>query len=635
MKLPPDTINLLYQDASNSGRERVALELARHGFHIHPLKSGHKNPILRDWENRATTDPAVIAGWFAKYRDCNYGIACGPSNIFVVDLDVKNEIDGIANWEAASKDLALEPSFEVITPSKGKHLYWRGTSVRNSAGTVAVAVDVRGTGGYVVGPESQTPEGKYSAGLENGLPDVESIQEAPRGLVELLSSRKGQEKLPETGVLTAPDIPVSTQPEPLGRGGRMAAFASEIVRVATALPGTRNDTLFKASAALGQIADGQDLTSKDFATALRRAARSAGLEEKEYEPTIQSGLREGQKTPRPVEAMNGTALFTPMDLKLWFETDHTPPEHFGRGGVLYREGLTWLSGEPESGKSFLALAWALDAVKKGESVIWLDEEAGPRDTLSKLTALGASSSDLDGRFLYLSPLGRDLSRTAGQFIALVKASDCRLVVLDSAAAVLANAGVDEDKNSQVTSLVNQAILPISKELGIATIVIDHKSKSNVKSRYSRGASAKLGIVDLALNVEATRPFSRGNSGTIRLTVMKDRWGDFGRDAQWDVDVLSTSDLVDLSFHSRVRAEPADERSRALTGYVDRVVQIVSDAYPGSLSKKDITSRLEGIGSEKSRIAIEEALSTGQIAYGTEKSGGKRRLTLPQDSPELF
>ena len=76
-------------------------------------------------------------------------VACGPSGLTVVDLDVKG--DGEANWAAAGG--AAHAAFEVRTWSGGRHLYFRSAGARNTSGRPG-GVDVRGIGGGVFGPGS-------------------------------------------------------------------------------------------------------------------------------------------------------------------------------------------------------------------------------------------------------------------------------------------------------------------------------------------------------------------------------------------------------------------------------------------------------------------------------------------------
>ncbi len=79
------------------------------------------------------------------------GLATGArSGFLVVDLDVKRGDDGPANFAALGP---CPDTFTVSTPSGGKHLYFAHVpGARNSAGKIALGVDIRAEGGYVVAP---------------------------------------------------------------------------------------------------------------------------------------------------------------------------------------------------------------------------------------------------------------------------------------------------------------------------------------------------------------------------------------------------------------------------------------------------------------------------------------------------
>ena len=70
-----------------------ALYLAAMGWHVFPLAPMTKRqPAVKDWENRATTDPDRIRRCWAADR-WNIGIATGPSGLVVVDLDMPKDGD--------------------------------------------------------------------------------------------------------------------------------------------------------------------------------------------------------------------------------------------------------------------------------------------------------------------------------------------------------------------------------------------------------------------------------------------------------------------------------------------------------------------------------------------------------------
>ncbi len=92
----------------------AALAAAARGWHVFPLRPGSKRPAFPDhlaadctrtdprcqaahqgWEPRATLDPDRIRrAWQAA--PFNVGIACGPSRLLVVDLDIPKPDDGPA-----------------------------------------------------------------------------------------------------------------------------------------------------------------------------------------------------------------------------------------------------------------------------------------------------------------------------------------------------------------------------------------------------------------------------------------------------------------------------------------------------------------------------------------------------------
>lgn len=166
-----------------------AHQAVAHGYHAFPIgraklpaiRSPHRDdppgtPQCRGECGRpghgvhdATTDPKRLDELFdaAPYAT-GYGIACGRGNepLLGVDLDRKNGVDGVASLATLAEQHGFEvPETAVIaTPSGGLHLWFTGPAgapVRNSAGKLGPGIDVRGYGGYLVGPGSWTPKGIY------------------------------------------------------------------------------------------------------------------------------------------------------------------------------------------------------------------------------------------------------------------------------------------------------------------------------------------------------------------------------------------------------------------------------------------------------------------------------------------
>lgn len=144
----------------------AALAYAERGLPVFPLKAGSKRPIFKGGHKNATTDQERIRKWWREHPNANIGLATGHySNLVVLDVDIKNGIDGEASLRELVHRLgALPQTLEQRTASGGRHLIYKtpqARDVRNSAGTLGAGLDLRGEGGYVVIPPSVVNDHTY------------------------------------------------------------------------------------------------------------------------------------------------------------------------------------------------------------------------------------------------------------------------------------------------------------------------------------------------------------------------------------------------------------------------------------------------------------------------------------------
>jgi hypothetical protein len=161
----------------------LARNLARNcGFAVFPCH-GDKSSATPYGFKDATAD-AITALW-RRYPGPLIGIATGEiSGIDALDLDVKH--DAARAWWLAHR-VQMPPTRTFRTRSGGVHFYFRhAPDVRNSAGKIALGVDVRGSGGFVIS--------WFAAGLPclNHVPPVPW----PEWLLQLIMS--GDEDQPWT-----------------------------------------------------------------------------------------------------------------------------------------------------------------------------------------------------------------------------------------------------------------------------------------------------------------------------------------------------------------------------------------------------------------------------------------------------
>jgi Bifunctional DNA primase/polymerase, N-terminal len=221
----------------------------------------------------ATTDPDRIRALFAVAPWASgYGIACGraPHHLVGLDLDLKHGADGVAALGALAEihHFAVPRTVTVLTPSGGRHLWLTSPGpVANSVGRLAPGIDVRGFGGYVVGPGSRTVAGHYL--LEPGT-GRHPLAAAPPELLRLAAP--------------PPAAPPPADPAPRHPAEKRAAA---LVRfVLDSREGERNGRLFWAACRAYDGGLGEAL-----GPALVTAAVHIGLSEREAAATVASAGR--------------------------------------------------------------------------------------------------------------------------------------------------------------------------------------------------------------------------------------------------------------------------------------------------------------------------------------------------------
>lgn len=164
----------------------AALEYALKGWAVLPVEPRGKSPLISlvpHGVKNATTDPAQIDRWWTAQPSANIGIACGPSGLVVVDLDVHDGKDGVAEW----KKLGITcPTLTVKTGGGGLHLYFSappGVHIGNNP--LADGIDIRSVNGQVVAPPSIHSSGS-SYSLYKDLP----IAPLPDEIISRLTAPK-------------------------------------------------------------------------------------------------------------------------------------------------------------------------------------------------------------------------------------------------------------------------------------------------------------------------------------------------------------------------------------------------------------------------------------------------------------
>jgi hypothetical protein len=179
----------------------AALEYAKLGWSVFPCcpirnsctgcgwadcKSPGKHPLISGGFKNATRDLEQINEWWTRWPDANIGIATGTaSGFFALDLDGEPAFRELEKLQAQFGKL---PKTMTVKTCKGVHQYYcsvKDTTIRSRGRIDNLPIDVRGEGGYVVGPPSNHKSGSQYSWIHS--PQETPLAGAPAGLVDWLT----------------------------------------------------------------------------------------------------------------------------------------------------------------------------------------------------------------------------------------------------------------------------------------------------------------------------------------------------------------------------------------------------------------------------------------------------------------
>jgi hypothetical protein len=393
------------QDCDNQGKHPR--------YHPELLPNGHKN---------ATTSCDLIMKWWTLWPDANIGIATGGAADSPVGSTAAPIVIDTDSDQGEQALLACPPLPETpcAVTGKGRHYYFQhpGTPLKSRA-RVLPDVDSRADGGAVVAPPSLHVSGEYYTWLIG--PDEVELAPPPAWWMEKVNG-SSNDSTSEPQLVESAEI---ESPRAVSHGAAQyhadgfhpaysdAAFEDELAGVRAAASGTRNETTFKAAAALGGLVAAGALENGRVETALIEAAVSTGLSRDEAQKTVRSGLSSGMESPRAMPLSFTRSTPTPSEYSqsvtagcLKEDVEHTgrgkenpPATHRQPAYILDThsaaelmdkeiappvwavEGLivageTLLAGPPKLGKSWMALNIALAVANGGVALGTIPVEEG-------------------------------------------------------------------------------------------------------------------------------------------------------------------------------------------------------------------------------------------------------------------
>lgn len=436
----------------------AALQYARRGWPVFPCRERDDSYVNAKGETKlldakapytgtglkdATTDEAVIKGWWRRWPEAMIGLAVGADGSFVIDFDPRHDEETgeeftLETLKAALEErigCALPTSLAVRTPSGGVHVYLRelrdgGEPLRNRAGTKKSPfpqhVDARATGGYVILPPSRCHGGRKAAAGQyrwlHGRQDS-PIEDAPAALMALMREKRrsapsgaAQADPPQptgAGAPSAPSFSSSSPPPPAAPSGggasshpasshdeaaaiaagrkryAMAALDSELATVAATSQGGRNQQLYDSAMLLGTLVEAGALSRAIVEGGLQAIARGWDDYDKS-EATIANGLENSKGKPRDLSAVDEAS-------RRWFARTRSRP-----GGA--RAGPAPFAPAPHADSASASPSSHLGASG------WSDQNGGGQgdrdDALTRKCAF-MPMTDLGNKERFLARHGRD------------------------------------------------------------------------------------------------------------------------------------------------------------------------------------------------------------------------------------
>jgi hypothetical protein len=481
----------------------AALAYSRMGWHVLPVLPDSKEPALRDWPNRATTDPLVIIQWWTSNPEYNIGILAGyKSNIVVFDEDPRN--GGDASWLIWRQEHGDLPDTSIqLTPSGGEHHIVRYQDEIPSC-KLAPGIDLLSDGRYFLVWPSVVNGKPYLWEASSDPFDGVTPAELPGNWVDAIGQRRrSKPAIQEDGNI----IQGNRNDGLTSLAGAMRSYGmreSEIVAALIVANDGRCDIPLPESD-IRQIAKSICRYEPDKDIAVNMALGSAAAE----------SLLANKRDSHEYYLTRATAYL-----------DQPAPIPWLIKGWIPSYGTTMIFGESGCGKTFFALDIACHLVTgnpwrdfrtKHGTVVYLAGEGnfGLRTRIASWS-IYHSRRDLDNLYLSNRPIDMDKPGAGDQIMQAI-----REVVPGPVIAVFIdtlNRHMSGDENSaRDVSMMLAACNQVAAETEAATILLHHVGHSDHAKRRERGSSAIRGSLDTSICVSR----SKNNVIEIECVKMKD------------------------------------------------------------------------------------------------------------------
>jgi hypothetical protein len=440
------------------------------GIPVFPIPYRSKKPVC-SWKRYQTELPIEdeVKAWFA-YSPSNYAIVTGSlSGLVAIDCDSEETVGEIEK---------KYPTPWVQRTSRGKQFFYQhpGGSIPNKAHLNGVPLDIRGDGGYVVGPHSVHPSGAVYTienswtGTPKDLPlfpmEILKSHKPPKSPAAVISSNHSELIERASRYLNATPAPIE------GEGSDHQTY-----RVLCRLMGRGKDDMgLTAEAVLPVLEQWQPSFDREWW--LQKIA-SVGA----YAQT-----RNQCRTPANPSPMLCMKDVTAKAVS-WLWKPRIPIGN-----------ITMLEGDPGIGKGFVLARIAAD-VSRGTNgfqlgnVLWLEGEDDPEDTIKP--RLMAANAECGAIHVMPKPPYLDTPEGNRELQQRIDETNAALVIISPLF------GSVSGKTSTIAdNEIREVLTPlrdIASEKQIAILAIRHLNKTGKEKAIYRG-SGSMAITGAARSV---------------------------------------------------------------------------------------------------------------------------------------
>lgn len=498
-----------------AGDDTNTLERAREyvarGFSVIPLQPRGKKPVVawKEFQSRRPTDEELVA-WFSTPESRNIGIVTGAiSGITVIDTDSRDAID------LATK-LGI-PTCPVVSTSKGLHFY---CAYEQGVGNFQKrddlpGIDLRGDGGYVVGP----PSIHESGAAYNWEGESRKLPKLPRWILSSSSQTSAQ----------VVKMPIARLFEGATEGSRndsLARLVGSVAAQSTPIEVALQLALIWGAHRCLPAMDPREIERTVRSIYAREFAKRRAEDEVEGGWVHEYGQSDASRLPDFPDSRSLKNTGTGMSVvRAWEEAEPEPMPYLIEG-LIHRGHSAGIFGDGGSGKSLLSIYLGC-CVATGEqffgrdvqrgNVLFLDWELELSEHIRRAYRVAR------GMGLERIPEGVHYAQLSLPITDPKVLAECRAAVADTQASLViidsfapASCASDQVAPSEIVPFMQRL-----RELG-TVLLLDHVAKpiAAVAAPPLRayGSTFKHNLVRSSLRLD------RGDAGGVRLAHVKNNFG---------------------------------------------------------------------------------------------------------------